>query len=164
MAHHRTVIEATGGGRCPPYVAEIWRMEFILPSLMFFDPHSEKKRKEKTNTRLAEKAKKEKRLFCAACRHLITHQDQRVPVQGGHEHTFTNPRGITYHIGCYREAAGCSVVGESTAEFTWFLGYAWRVALCANCRTHLGWEFRSDSDYFHGLIVDRLTSASPAKN
>ncbi|MBI3571612.1 MAG: hypothetical protein HY082_11035 [Gammaproteobacteria bacterium] len=137
-------------------------MEMAVAGWCCFDPHSEKKRKEKTNTRLAEKAKKEKRLFCAACRHPVTHRDERIPVQGGHEHTFTNPRGIAYRIGCYREAAGCSAVGEATAEFTWFPGYAWRIALCANCRAHLGWRFQAGGEYFHGLIVNRLTSASTA--
>ncbi|MEK7222678.1 MAG: cereblon family protein [Pseudomonadota bacterium] len=139
-------------------------MEFILPASMFFDPHSEKKRKEKINTRLAEKTKKEKRLFCAACRHPVTHQDERIIVQGGHEHRCTNPQGITYHIGCFREAAGCAPSGEATAEFTWFKGYAWRIAYCAHCQVHLGWRFQSDGDYFHGLIVDRLTSVGPVKN
>jgi hypothetical protein len=85
-------------------------------------------------------------------------------VQGGHEHRFTNPHGVTYHIGCYREAAGCSIVGESTMKFTWFPGYAWRVALCANCRTHLGWRFESPGGGFHGLILNRLISSPATKN
>ena len=139
-------------------------MEFILPSPMFFDPHSEKKQEEKTDTRLAEKPKKEKRLFCAICRHPVTHQDERISVQGGHEHRFTNPHGIAFHIGCFREAAGCAVAGEATTEFTWFSGYAWRIATCAHCQMHLGWCFQSGADYFHGLIVDRLISVGPVKN
>lgn len=134
------------------------------PTLFFFDPQAEEDKKQTVKQRATTQPKKEKRLFCAACRHLVTHQDERIPVQGGHEHSFTNPRGITYHIGCYREAAGCSAVGESTAEFTWFSGYAWRVALCTNCRTHLGWRFQSGTDYFHGLILNRLTSVGPIKN
>ena len=139
-------------------------MEFILPSLMFFDPQSEKKRKENTDTRLEEKAKKEKRLFCATCRHPVTHQDERIIVQGGHEHRCTNPQGISYHIGCFREAAGCAAAGEATTEYTWFTGYAWSIASCAHCQVHLGWRFQSGADYFHGLIVNRLTSVGPVKN
>jgi len=131
---------------------------------MFFDPHSEKKQEEKTDTRLAEKPKKEKRLFCATCRHPVTHQDERISVQGGHEHRFTNPLGITFHIGCFREAAGCAVAGEATTEFTWFSGYAWRIATCAHCQMHLGWCFQSGADYFHGLIVQRLISVGTVKN
>jgi len=84
-------------------------------------------------------------------------------VQGAHEHRCTNPHNITYHIGCFREATGCAVSGEATTEYTWFPGYAWRIALCANCHAHLGWRFQSRDDYFHGLIMARLTSAGPLR-
>ena len=136
----------------------------LVPALLFFDPVTEDNSKEKTKAKPDARPKLEKRLFCAACRHPITHQDERIIVQGGHEHHFTNPHGISYHIGCFREAAGCAAVGEATTEFTWFSGYAWRIAYCAHCHVHLGWRFQSDADYFHGLIVDRLISAGPAKN
>lgn len=134
----------------------------FAPALLFFDPQAEKKRGEQVKALPDKKPKKEKRLFCAACRHPVTHQDERIPVQGGHEHTFTNPHGITYHIGCFREAGGCAATGEATMEYTWFRGYAWRIALCAHCRAHLGWRFQAEGEYFHGLIVNRLTSASTA--
>jgi len=136
----------------------------LVPALLLFDPITEENSKEKTKAKPDAKPKKEKRLFCAACRHPITHQDERIMVQGGHEHTFTNPQGMTYHIGCFREAAGCAPSGEATVEFTWFRGYAWRIAYCAHCHVHLGWRFQSDADYFHGLIVNRLISTGPAKN
>lgn len=136
----------------------------IAPTLLLFDPQAEEDKKQAVKTRVDIRSKKEKRLFCAACRYLVTHQDERIPVQGGHEHRFTNPHGITYHIGCYRKADGCSAVGELTMEFTWFPGYGWRIALCGNCQTHLGWRFQSGTEYFHGLIVNRLTSAGPGGN
>jgi hypothetical protein len=129
-----------------------------IPTLLFFDPVAGSENKPALKKQAEIFPKKEKRLFCAACRHPITHQDERIPVQGGHEHRFTNPHDITYHIGCYREAAGCSAVGETTAEFTWFPGYAWRIALCANCHTHLGWRFQTAGEYFHALILNRLIS------
>ena len=136
----------------------------LVPALLFFDPVTDANGKEKAKAMPDARPKKEKRLFCAACRHPITHQDERIMVQGGHEHTFTNPQGMTYHIGCFREAAGCAPSGEATVEFTWFRGYAWRIAYCAHCHVHLGWRFQSDADYFHGLIVNRLISAGPAKS
>ena len=136
----------------------------LVPTLLFFDPQTGENKKLAVKQSASTKPKKEKRLFCASCRHLVTHQDERIPIQGGHEHTFTNPHGITYHIGWYRAGPGCAPVGEAVAEFSWFRGYAWRIALCANCRTHLGWRFQSDADYFHGLIVDRLTSAGSVRN
>lgn len=136
----------------------------LVPTLFFFDPQAEENNKQGLKTRADGKPKKERRLFCAACRHPVTHQDQRIEVAGGYEHAFTNPHGVTYYIGCYREAPGCAAVGEATTEYTWFAGYTWRIALCANCRAHLGWRFQSQEDYFHGLIVARLTSAGTAGN
>jgi hypothetical protein len=136
----------------------------LIPGLLLFDPVTEENSKEKTKAKPDTRPKKEKRLFCAACRHPITHQDERIIVQGGHEHRFTNPQGIRYHVGCFREAAGCAAAGEATAEYTWFKGYAWRIAYCTHCHAHLGWRFQSDADYFHGLIVDRLTSVGPVKS
>jgi len=29
---------------------------------------------------------------------------------------------------------------------------------------HLGWRFQAEGEYFHGLIVNRLTSVGPVKN
>ncbi len=136
----------------------------LVPALLFFDPLREEKRQGQTKIQSDIKPRKEKRLFCATCRHPVTHQDERIIVQGAHEHRCTNPQGIAYHIGCFREAAGCVPSGEATTEFTWFKGYAWRIVLCANCHVHLGWRFQSDVDYFHGLIVNRLISTGPAKN
>lgn len=139
-------------------------MELAVAGWLLFDPQIEKKRKENADARLAEKTRQEKRLFCAACRRPVTHLDERIHVQGGHEHRCTNPHGITYHIGCFREANGCAAIGEATLEYTWFRGYAWRIALCGHCRTHLGWRFENAEEYFHGLISERLTSAGPSKN
>jgi len=139
-------------------------MKMAVAGWLFFDPQSEKRRRDDADARLAEKTRKEKRLFCAACRQPVTHQDERIRVQGGHEHRCTNPHGITYHIGCFREAAGSTATGEATQEYSWFKGYAWRITLCAHCHVHLGWRFEAPGDYFHGLISDRLTSAGPPEN
>jgi hypothetical protein len=138
-------------------------MEEALPLLLFFDPAGSTVRRPGTAAALEETPEREKRLFCTACRHPVTHQDERIQVHGGHEHRFTNPHGIPFHIGCFREAAGCLAVGAATPEFTWFAGYAWRIALCAHCRAHLGWRFEAPQDYFYGLIIARLTSAGPPK-
>lgn len=136
----------------------------LAPTLLCFDPQTGEDKKPAVKRSANTKPEKEKRLFCAACRHPVTHQDERIPVQGAHEHRCTNPQGITYHIGCFHEAAGCTAIGAATMEYTWFPGHAWRIALCAHCRAHLGWRFQSRDDYFHGLIVARLTSAGPVNN
>lgn len=138
-------------------------MEWALPALLFFDPHGEPQRRGRTRVKADEASRRERRLFCAACKQPVTHQDERIAVAGGHEHRCTNPHGLSFRIGCFRDAAGCAAVGAATIEYTWFQGYAWRIAVCAHCRAHLGWRFEADAERFHGLIVDRLTSIGPAR-
>jgi hypothetical protein len=51
-------------------------------------------------------------------------------------------------------------VGPATAEYTWFAGYAWRIALCARCTGHLGWRYEAQSGatpaIFYGLLISAL--------
>lgn len=96
-------------------------------------------------------------LHCAHCNAPITDTEQRIAIQGRYEHTFTNPHERVFHIGCFAAAPGCAQVGIATAEWTWFSGYSWQVALCRHCGTHLGWHYRgTGSDAFYGLILNRL--------
>lgn len=132
--------------------------EGVMSSWLFFDPESDEARGTKVKAKTSAKSRREKRLFCVACRAWITHQDECIPVQGAHEHDCTNPHGLSFRIGCFRSARGCSRHGAATLEYSWFTGYAWRIALCAKCQTHLGWEFETNGDGFYGLILNRLTS------
>lgn len=103
----------------------------------------------------------ELRILCRDCLYPITRPAERISVQGQHHHTFANPHGIVFEIGCFRNAPGCGYVGAATDEFTWFAGYRWRVCVCAACLTHLGWLFEAASgEAFHGLILDRLIEPS----
>jgi hypothetical protein len=72
-------------------------------------------------------------------------------------HTFANPHGIVFEIGCFGAVEGCGYAGPASDEFSWFKGFSWRVVVCVMCLTHLGWFFESrDGGNFHGLILDRL--------
>ncbi len=95
-------------------------------------------------------------LACARCRRPITTAAARIAVAGAHAHTFVNPHGLEFRIGCFALATGCLQVGEPTTFWSWFPGYAWQIEHCVGCREHLGWEFRSADHRFHGLILDRL--------
>jgi len=97
-------------------------------------------------------------ILCRQCRQAITTPSDRIAVQGSHQHTFANPHGAVFEIGCFKTARGCGYAGPPTDEFSWFAGYRWRVCFCSMCLTHLGWLFISGGgDMFHGLILDRLT-------
>ncbi|MEJ2658432.1 MAG: cereblon family protein [Desulfobacterales bacterium] len=94
---------------------------------------------------------------CRQCRNIIASPDDRITVQGAHRHTFANPHGIVFEIGCFKAVKGCGHVGLPSDEFSWFSGYSWRVAICFMCLTHLGWVFTAyGKESFHGLILDRL--------
>jgi hypothetical protein len=96
-------------------------------------------------------------ILCRACRHPITRAAERISINGSHRHTFANPSGIVFEVGCFRRAEGCGTAGPASEEFTWFAGHSWRVCLCAACLIHLGWRFASRAgNIFHALILDRL--------
>lgn len=104
----------------------------------------------------------ERRLLCAACGHPITRAESRIELHGGHRHTCTNPHGLVFTIGCFREAPGCTEQGEAIAEWSWFPPYRWRVALCGGCGVHNGWGYHAagEGGGFFGLILERLIPPS----
>ena len=103
----------------------------------------------------------EEYIVCRQCRQAITRPAERMAMQGSHQHTFANPHGIVFEIGCFKNATGCGYAGAATDEFSWFPGYSWRICFCSMCLTHLGWLFTSNAgDGFHALILDRLIEPS----
>lgn len=101
------------------------------------------------------------RLLCRQCLVVITSQSEQISVNGSFQHTFANPHGIVFEIGCFQNARGCGCVGVPTDEFTWFAGHYWQVAVCSSCLTHVGWRFSArDRGVFFGLILDRLVAST----
>jgi len=98
----------------------------------------------------------ERPLVCAACGERITDEDQRMEMNGSHEHTFVNPGGFVHHIGCFAAAPGCVHLGTTETAFSWFPGWTWQIAACRRCRAHLGWIYRNAGEQFHGLIMAAL--------
>ena len=98
-------------------------------------------------------------ILCRRCAHTITRPKEEAAIGGSFQHTFANPSGLVFEIGCFRHAEGCGPSGELTDEFAWFRGYRWRLALCRACFVHLGWQFVSSSGSggFWGLILNRLS-------
>jgi hypothetical protein len=95
-------------------------------------------------------------IVCRRCGHAVTREEARVSRGGAHVHTRINPGGWVFELGCFAEAPGCRAEGPATTAFTWFPGYAWAIALCAGCGTHLGWRYSGEGGTFFGLILDRL--------
>ena len=112
--------------------------------------------RQETQDRVGAREDKGRVLVCAGCLHAITTASNRIEVSGSHAHTFSNPHGFVFHIGCFAAAPGCDARSDPSWEFSWFPGYSWQVAVCRGCGEHLGWLFAGGNARFHGLIVDRL--------
>src|SRR5258708_7852381 len=93
---------------------------------------------------------------CAACGATVAHERDEMEVLGAHEHDRVNPGGYLYRIACFSRAEGARPVGDTSTEFPWFPHHAWRIAICAGCAVHLGWQFARGTSSFFGLIADRL--------
>lgn len=95
-------------------------------------------------------------IFCRVCAHRITSDNDRIAINGSHTHTFFNPAGLVFELGCFRRAPGCLVGSEASDQFTWFAGYFWRPAFCGRCAAHLGWRFENGEQTFFSLILANL--------
>ncbi|MCG2634962.1 MAG: cereblon family protein [Gammaproteobacteria bacterium] len=97
------------------------------------------------------------RLVCVVCSHSITSTAAVTERQGSHQHHLTNPHGLSFLLGCFSDAPGCTETGQPVAADNWFARHVWRIALCGRCHTHLGWVFYGpDSNRFFGLILNRI--------
>lgn len=104
-------------------------------------------------------------IVCRNCSGLVTRPEHRIEVNGGFTHTFANPHGQVFEIGCFSSAQGCVKASESSDEFSWFKGYVWAIGMCRNCHTQIGWVFLptgskklplENKPAFYGLILDKL--------
>lgn len=95
-------------------------------------------------------------LQCLHCNQKVTRTSDRIEVDGKHLHSFINPAGVIYRIGCFGSAVGVVEVGEASDVFTWFAGHVWRAALCLGCERHLGWGFHGGEAQFFGLVLAQL--------
>ncbi len=95
-------------------------------------------------------------IYCKVCGRTVTDRNQKIAVNDSHTHTFFNPAGIVFELGCFSKAPGCHRVGELTSQFTWFAGHVWCYALCLGCNNHLGWFFEMGDRSFYGLILANI--------
>ena len=102
-------------------------------------------------------SEEERWIVCRQCQQRLTRPSERTQVNGAHSHTFANPTGAVFEIGCFRMVGGLHYIGPPSYEFPWFAGYTWQIVICGTCQTHLGWCFKgARSTQFFGLILERL--------
>jgi hypothetical protein len=138
-----------------------------LKNQPFKENHDDNDGQVKITSRAISRTEEPKRddLLCRQCMAAITSESSRIVINGAHNHTFANPHGLVFEIGCFRHAAGCGLAGPPSNEFSWFPPHSWRVAICGACLTHIGWGFSSsERGMFYGLILDRLIKTDSHNN
>jgi len=54
---------------------------------------------------------------------------------------YVNPGGYVHQTITLRKTTGLTLEGNPCTEHSWFPGYAWTIAGCRRCGTHMGWRF-----------------------
>lgn len=102
-------------------------------------------------------SEEERWIVCRQCQQRLTRPSERIQINGLHSHTFANPSGVVFEIGCFRMVSGLHFIGPPSYEFPWFAGHSWQIVICGTCQIHLGWWFQGPAaSQFFGLIMERL--------
>lgn len=79
---------------------------------------------------------------CKICQILIAKRsDVLVMSSEGPVGTYVNSTGYVHEITTLFKAKGLALKGPAFTKYCWFPGYAWTIANCATCETHMGWLF-----------------------
>ncbi|XP_063282725.1 protein cereblon isoform X2 [Pelobates fuscus] len=54
---------------------------------------------------------------------------------------YVNPHGYVHETLTVYRAFNLTLVGRASTENTWFPGFAWTIAQCSICGSHMGWKF-----------------------
>ena len=105
-------------------------------------------------TKVLEQEQNQTYLCCAQCQRKLAHANDMFTVFGseGTSGAYVNAHGVIHQTitvrDLYQPAIWCS--GASETIDSWFPGYAWTIAHCSSCYSHLGWRF----DRVHHLDND----------
>ncbi len=84
----------------------------------------------------------QKPILCRACGAEISDAEALFSMDGDRvTRVFSNPYGLLHEIVTVGRARGLRIEGPPTTDFSWFSGYAWEIAYCEACQSHLGWQF-----------------------
>lgn len=86
-------------------------------------------------------------LACATCDGALADRSAMINVKGakGSCGVYINTHGHVHQTvtvsHCLQSCDFIRLQGRPTARDTWFIGYAWQIAYCGHCFSHLGWRF-----------------------
>ncbi|XP_012543838.1 protein cereblon isoform X2 [Bombyx mori] len=80
-------------------------------------------------------------LCCGSCGGEVAQREHVFPMSSHGVHSnYTNPGGYVHGVVTVTRARAAPG-GPPSADYSWFPGYSWTVALCRDCRAHVGWRF-----------------------
>ena len=105
-------------------------------------------------------------LCCKRCGALLSHRKHVFSMsEEGSVGTFVNPGGYIHQIVTLYHISRARLIGNPSAEDSWFPGYSWTITNCV-CNAHIGWRFTADKPdliprIFWGLRRNALGSGEP---
>lgn len=106
-------------------------------------------------------------LYCNRCATpLAARSDMIQMTSEGWRSAFVNPHGVVHEALTLRSMRGLRLIGRPSTESSWFPGYAWTIAECARCHSHIGWKFTActtdlSPSTFYGVSMASVRSILP---
>ncbi|KAJ8788170.1 hypothetical protein J1605_005469 [Eschrichtius robustus] len=79
---------------------------------------------------------------------------------------YVNPHGYVHETLTVYKACNLNLIGRPSTEHSWFPGFAWTIAQCRICASHIGWKFTATKkdmlpQKFWGLTRSALLPTIP---
>ncbi|KAJ8773648.1 hypothetical protein K2173_005894 [Erythroxylum novogranatense] len=79
---------------------------------------------------------------CKICQTVLARRSDMLTMSvEGPLNAYVNKYGSVHEIITLYKANGLALEGRAFTEYSWFPGYAWTIAYCSTCETHMGWLF-----------------------
>ncbi|CAG9782347.1 unnamed protein product [Diatraea saccharalis] len=80
-------------------------------------------------------------LCCGSCLTEIARREHIFAMSSDGVHSnYTNLGGFMHDVVTVSSAGNVVLDGGASAQYSWFPGYTWTIALCRSCAAHVGWR------------------------
>ncbi|KAK6624825.1 hypothetical protein RUM44_011689 [Polyplax serrata] len=82
------------------------------------------------------------KLYCVNCGNSIASRTDVFSMSIDGQGMYCNPGGYVHDVLTVYNGLGMTLTSDiPSTEYSWFPGYAWTIAKCSNCDSHIGWLF-----------------------
>jgi len=99
-------------------------------------------------------------LSCRCKTNISTRNHIFVMSNQGVSSNFVNNHGYNHEMLTVKKCWGIITQGQPESEYSWFPGYTWQIINCAECWSHLGWEFRATKSTLKPRVFYGLTKTA----